>query len=130
VILLTVFAGLFAVAQARGRRVFMRETLSYKPAEFSVSGNGDFLVQHARWHSWGGRTATASGQVIEQERPSHINHFYRARITLSQRRYCQNLHRRVYEKVVVQILGPSAGVFGTRTAGNVWSCTSFLRLLP
>ena len=129
-ILLTALAGTLAVAQAHPGRVIMRATLSYKPHEFAVSGNGDFFVQHVRWHSWGAKTATASGQAIEQERPSHVNHYYPARITLSQRRYCGNLHRTVYEKVMVEILGPSPGVFGGRTAGNVWSCTGLLRLLP
>jgi hypothetical protein len=46
----------------------MNEGFLYKPHEFPVSGDGDFLVQNLRWHSWGPKTAVATGQAVEQGR--------------------------------------------------------------
>lgn len=116
-------------AQAAGHRVVMHLGLLYKPHEFPVSGDGDFLVQDLRWQSWGGRTALATGQAVEQERPSHVDHTYPVRVTLSRRTSCANLHRTVYNEIVAQILGPNPGVFGSRTLGRVYSCTGSWRLV-
>lgn len=120
--------GLVGVAIARSGRVVMHEGLLYKPREFPVSGDGDFLVRALHWRSWGGRTAVAKGRAVEQQRPSHTNHTYPVRVTLGQRRYCANLHRTVYNKVTARILGPRVGVFGTRTVGRVYTCAGAWRL--
>ena len=106
----------------------VRANLGYKPHEITISGDGDFWVQGLRWRSWGGKSAVAVGQAVEQERPSHVNYTYPTRVTVSHRAYCANLHRTVYKKVVAQILGPNPPVFGGRSLGSVWSCTSLLRL--
>jgi hypothetical protein len=121
-------AGMVALAQARPHRVVMHLGFFYKPHEFPVSGDGDFLVRGLRWHSWGGRTAVAFGQAVEQQRPSHIDHTYPVRVTLSHRTYCANLHRTVYNKIVARILGPNPGVFGTRSLGRVYTCSGTWRL--
>jgi hypothetical protein len=62
------------------------------------------------------------GQAIEQLRPSHTDHFYRTRVTLSHRTYCGNIHRTVYNRVTVRILGRGVGVFGIRTLSRVYAC--------
>jgi len=116
------------VAQAGRDRVVMRDALMYKPRAFPISGDGDFLVRRLRWRSWGGKTAIAYGEALEQERPSHTNHYYRTRVTLSQRAYCANLHRTVYENISARILGPRVGVFGIRTTGRVYNCDGYWRL--
>jgi hypothetical protein len=124
--------GLVGLAQARTRRVLMQPGL-YKPHEFPVSGDGDFLVQGLRWQSWGGKTAVATGQAVEQVRaggdPSHTDHTYPAQVTLSHRTFCANLHRTVYNKIVAQILGPNPGVFGGRTLGRLSTCAGAHRLI-
>jgi hypothetical protein len=120
---------LVGAAQARTDRVVMNEGFLYKPHEFPVSGDGDFLVQGLRWRSWGGKTAVATGQAVEQERPSHVDHTYPVRVTLSRRTFCANLHRTVYNEVVARILGPSPGVFGSRTLGRVYTCAGTWRLV-
>ncbi len=117
-----------SVAQARPRHVVMRDAFLYQPRAFPVSGDGDFSVRRLRWRSWGGRTATADGQAIEQERPSHTNHFYRTRVTLSHRTYCKNIHRTVYNTVSARILGPTVGVFGARTLSRVYDCDGYWQL--
>ena len=127
-IVLVMSAGAAGVAEARSGRVVVHEGLSYKPNELTISGDGDYIVQGLRWHSWGGKKAIASGRAVEQERPSHTNFTYPVRVTLSQRTYCASLHRTVYNKISARILGPSAGVFGTRTAGRVYTCAGFWRL--
>jgi hypothetical protein len=73
--LLTAVA-LVATAQAATHRVVMHDGFMYKPHEFPVSGDGDFLVHGLRWRSWGAKTAVATGQAVEQERPSHVDHTY------------------------------------------------------
>lgn len=120
--------GAVGAAAARSGRVVLRDGLQYKPHELAISGDGDYIVQQLRWKSWGGKTAVASGQAVEQERPSHVNHTYPARVTLSDPTFCANLHRTVYNKISAQILGPSAGVFGLRTAGRVYTCAGEWRL--
>lgn len=120
-------AGIAALAQARAR-VVMHLGFFYKPHEFALSGDGDFLVRRLRWHTWGGRTAVAFGQAVEEQRPSHVDHTYPVRVTLSHRTYCANLHRTVYNMIVARILGPNPGVFGTRTLGRVYTCSGSWRL--
>lgn len=120
-IALLVPAVIVGFAQAQGR-VVMRDGLLYKPHEFPVSGDGDFLVQGLRWRSWGGRTAVADGQAVEQVRPSHANHVYPVQVTLSHRAYCGNLHRTVYKKIEARIVGSNPGVFGGRTLGRAYTC--------
>jgi len=119
-IALLVPVGSVALAHAR---IFVREGLAYKPHELAISGDGDLWAQELRWRSWGGKTATADGQVVEQVRPSHVDHTYRARITLAFPAYCANVHRTVYLEIAAQILGPNRGVFGARTFGAQWTCT-------
>jgi hypothetical protein len=109
-------------------RVVVREGLRYKPHELTLSGDGDLLAQHLRWRSWGGRRAVADGEAVEQQRPSHVNYTYPARVTLSGRTYCAGLQRTVYRKIVAQILGPSPGVFGARTFRLVWTCAGTWKL--
>jgi hypothetical protein len=121
-------AALVGPAQARTHRVVMAPGL-FKPHEFAVSGDGDFLVQGLRWRSWGGKTALATGQAVEQERPSHVDHTYPARVTLSHRTFCANLHRTVYNEIVAQILGPNPGVFGGRTLGRLYTCAGAWKLI-
>jgi hypothetical protein len=125
---IVVLASTAALALA-SPRVVVREGLRYKPHEFPISGDGDYLVRGLRWHSWGGETAVASGQAVEQVRPSHVDHIYPVRVTLSQRTFCANLDRTVYDEVVAQILGPSPGVFGGRTLGRVYTCAGTWRLI-
>ncbi len=120
-------AGLVSLAQARSR-VVMRDGLMYKPHEFSISGDGDTFVQKLRWRSWGGKTAVADGQVIEQVRPSHVNHTYPVRVTLSHRTYCANIHRTVYNDITARLLGSSTGVFGTRMFSRIYNCAGIWRL--
>ncbi len=122
-------AALVGPAQATTHRVVMHLGFMYKPHEFGVSGDGDFSVVHLRWQSWGGRKALATGRVIEQERPSHVDHFYPGRVTLSHRTFCANLHRTVYNEIVVQILGSNPGVFGGRTLGRLYTCAGTWRLI-
>ncbi len=110
-------------ADARAGGVVVHEGLSYKPHELTISGDGDYIVRGLRWRSWGGKTAVADGQAVEVERPSQVGHTYPVRVTLSQRTYCANLHRTVYDKISARILGPDVGVFGLRTAGRVYTCT-------
>jgi hypothetical protein len=100
----------------------VREGLVYKPHELTISGDGDHIVHELRWRSWGGSDAIARGRAVEQERPSHVNHTYAVRVTLSERTYCANLRRTVYNKISARILGPNPGVFGVRTAGRVYTC--------
>jgi hypothetical protein len=100
----------------------------YKPHEFPVSGDGDFIVRGLRWRSWGGSTALATGQAVEQVRPSHVDHTYPVRVTLSRRTFCANLHRTVYNEIVAQIIGPNRGVFGERTLGRLYTCAGIWRL--
>jgi hypothetical protein len=116
-------------AQAAGHRVVMHLGFLYKPHEFAVSGDGDFLARALRWQSWGGPTAVATGHAVEQQRPSHVDHTYPVRVTLSERTFCANLHRTVYNQVVAQILGPNPGVFGSRTLGRVYTCAGTWRLV-
>jgi hypothetical protein len=126
-VLLTL-AAMAALADARGR-VVINGDFFYKPHEFPVSGDGDFLVRALRWRSWGGKTALATGQAVEQVRSSHADHTYPAQVTLSHRAFCANLHRTVYNKIVAQILGPNPGVFGGRTLGRVYTCAGTYRLI-
>lgn len=119
-IALLVPAGSVALAHSR---ILVREGLAYKPHELAISGDGDLWAQRLRWHSWGGKTATATGQLVEQARPSHVDHTYRARITLAFPVYCANVHRTVYLQIAAKILGPNRGVFGARTFGAQWTCT-------
>lgn len=129
--LLIVFvAALGTVALAR-EPVGLRQFLGvvYKPHEIPISGDGDTWVQGLRWRTWGGKTAAADGQAIEQVRPSHVNHSYQASVTLGRRAYCANLHRTVYLTVSVRILGPSPGVFGSRTFGQIWTCSGTWQLV-
>lgn len=119
---LLVPAGSAALAQASTGRVVMRQNFMYKPHEFPVSGDGDYSVKGLRWHTWGGKKAVATGQAVEQERPSHVNYTYPVRVTLSHRTYCANIGRTVYLKVTARILGSNPGVFGQRTAGQIWRC--------
>jgi hypothetical protein len=107
-----------ALAEAAGH-VVMRDGLLYKPHAFSVSGDGDFLVRGLHWRTWGGKTAVATGQAVEQVRPSH---------TLSRRTYCAKLHRTVYNDIAARIVGPNPGVFGGRTLGRVYTCAGTWRL--
>ena len=125
-IALLALAATAALAQARGR-VVMNGGFQYRPQEFPVSGDGDFIIKGLRWHSWGGKTAVAVGQAVEQVRPSHVDHTYPVRVTLSHRTFCANLHRRVYNKIVARILGPNPGAFG-RTLGRVYTCAGTWRL--
>jgi hypothetical protein len=120
---------LAASAAAARSRVVINGAFTYKPHEFAVSGDGDFLVRGLRWRSWGGKTAVAFGQAVEQVRPSHVDHTYPVRVTLSHRKFCPNLHRRVYNKIVARILGPNPGVFGTRALGRVYTCSGSWRLV-
>jgi hypothetical protein len=128
--LLIVFAtGLAGPAQAGTHRVVVNGLFSYKPHEIPISGDGDFIVRDLGWHSWGGGTAVASGQAVEQVRPSHVDHTYPVRVTLSRRTFCASLHRTVYNEIVAQILGPSPGVFGERTLGRRYTCAGAWRLI-
>jgi hypothetical protein len=110
-------------------RVVIRHGLFYRPHELPISGDGDFSVHHLRWQSWGGKTAVGYGQAVEEERPNHRDFFYPARVTASRRVYCAALHRTVYNKVLVTLLSPGTGVFGTRTAGFASTCRGFLHLI-
>lgn len=123
------FAALIGPAQAATHRVVINGLFSYKPHELPISGDGDFIVRDLQWHSWGGGTALASGQAVEQVRPSHVDHTYPVRVTLSRRTVCANLHRTVYDEVVAQILGASPGVFGERTLGRRYTCAGTWRLI-
>jgi hypothetical protein len=116
-----------ALAEAAGH-VVMRDGLLYKPHAFSVSGDGDFLVRGLHWRTWGGKTAVATGQAVEQVRPSHTNHIYPVQVTLSRRTYCAKLHRTVYNDIAARIVGPNPGVFGGRTLGRVYTCAGTWRL--
>lgn len=116
------------VAAAGPGRVVMHEGFLYRPHEFPVSGDGDYVVQGLTWRSWGGNTAVAYGRAVEQERPSHVDYTYPVRVTLSRRTYCTNLHRTVYEKISARILGRSAGVFGLRIAGRLYTCAGTWQL--
>jgi len=127
-VVLVALAGAVGDAAARPGRVVTRDGLQYKPHELAISGDGDYIVQRLRWNSWGGKTAVASGQAVEQEHPSHVNHAYPVRVTLGDRTYCANLHRTVYKTISARILGPSAGVLGLRTAGRVYTCAGDWRL--
>jgi hypothetical protein len=126
-VVLAVVAG-GAGAALGSSRVTVHEGLAYKPHELTISGDGDYIVQGLRWHSWGGKQAIARGVAVEQERPSHVNHTYAVRVTLSHRTYCANLHRTVYNKISARILGPNPGVFGLRTAGRVYTCAGTWQL--
>jgi hypothetical protein len=128
-LLIALLAVLVAPAQAASHRVVINGLFLYKPAEFPVSGDGDFLVKNLRWQSWGGKSALATGQAVKQVRPSHVDHTYPAQVTLSHRTFCANLHRTVYNEVVAQILGPSPGVFGGRTLGRLYTCSGTYRLI-
>jgi hypothetical protein len=129
VLLIMLLAVLVGPAQATAHRVVMHLGFMYKPHEFPVSGDGDFIVRSLSWQSWGGRTAIATGQVVEEERPSHVDHTYPAQVTLSDRMFCANLGRTVYNKIVAEITGPSPGVFGGRTLGRVYTCAGTYRLI-
>ena len=115
-------AGMTALAQASPGRVVMRQNFMYKPHAFPVSGDGDFAVKGLRWRTWGGKQAVAYGQAVEQKRPSHVDHTYPVRVTLSRRTYCASIRRTVYLKVTAEIQGSNPGVFGDRTAGQDWTC--------
>src|SRR5689334_22443032 len=128
-IVLVAAVALVGPAQAVTHRVVMNLGFLYKPHEFAVSGDGDFFVRGLRWQSWGAKTAVATGQAIEQVRPSHVDHSYPVQVTLSRRTFCANLHRTVYDEVVAQILGPNPGVFGSRTLGRVYTCAGTWRLI-
>lgn len=128
-IVLLAAVALVGPAQAVTHHVVMHLGFLYKPHEFPVSGDGDFLVQGLRWQSWGGKTAVAAGQAVEQQRPSHADHTYPVRVTLGRRTFCANLNRTVYNQVVAQILGSNPGVFGTRTLGRVYTCAGTWRLV-
>jgi hypothetical protein len=121
-------AGAAGEAAARSGRVVMRDGLQYKPHELAITGDGDYLVQSLQWQSWGGKQAIASGRAVEQQRPSHVDHTYPVRVTLSDRTYCANIRRIVYNKISARILGPNPGVFGERTAGRVYTCAGEWRL--
>ena len=127
-VVIAAVAAVATVAAAKDH-VVVHEGLTFKPHELSVSGDGDLLVQNLRWHSWGGAKAIASGTAVEQERPSHRNYDYPARVTLSDRTYCASLRRTVYNKIVAHITGRSAGVFGGRTFGMLWTCAGTWRLI-
>ena len=86
-------------------------------------------MRDLHWHSWGGGRAVASGQAVEQVRPSHIDHTYTVRVTASRRTFCANLHRTVYNEIVAQILGSNPGVFGERTLGRRYTCAGSWRLI-
>ena len=122
-------AGLAGLAAARSR-VVMHEGLFYKPHELTISGEGDCIVRGLHWRSWGGRKAVAYGQAVEQVRPSHVEHTYPVRVTLSRRVYCANLGRTVYNQITARVLGPSPGVFGLRTDGRVYTCSGSWQLRP
>jgi hypothetical protein len=128
-LLIVILAALVGPAQATTHRVLINGTLLYRPHELAISGDGDFLVRGLHWHSWGGATALASGQAVEQVRPSHVDHTYPVRVTLSRRAFCASLHRTVYNQVVAQILGPNPGVFGERTLGRRYTCAGTWRLI-
>jgi hypothetical protein len=128
-LLIILLAALVGPAQAAGHRVVISGLFLYKPHELPISGDGDFVVRDLGWHSWGGETAVASGQAVEQVRPSHVDHTYPVRVTLSRRTFCANLHRTVYNEVVAQILGVRAGVFGERTLGRRYTCAGTWQLV-
>jgi hypothetical protein len=117
-----------AVAQAHPR-VVLQENLSFKPHELSISGDGDWFVRRLSWHSWGGKTAVATGQAILQDRPSHVNHFVKTRVTLSDRTFCKRLHRTVYNKVTSRLLGAVPKSVPERTLGRVYTCSGTWRLV-
>lgn len=123
-----VVTGAGALAQARADPVVVRQGLQYKPHALALSGDGDFTVHGLRWDSWGGKRALAYGQAVEQERPSHVNYLYPVRVTLSRRTYCPRLHRTVYLLMTARILGPSPGVFGRRTMGELYNCAGYWQL--
>lgn len=127
-VVLVVSAGAAGLAEARSGRVVVQEGFAYKPHELTISGDGDYIVRGLRWRSWGGKHAVARGVAVEQERPSHVNHTYAVRVTLSSRTYCANLHRTVYNRISARILGRNPGVFGLRTAGRVYTCSGTWRL--
>lgn len=106
----------------------MRQNFMYKPHAFPVSGDGDFVVEGLRWRKWGGKKAVAYGRAVEQVRPSHVDHTYPARVTLSRRTYCASIGRTVYLKVTARILGSNPGVFGGRTLGQIWTCAGTWKL--
>jgi len=118
-----------AVASDAHSRVVYRGGLQYRPAEMTISGDGDFIVHDLRWRTWGGKKAVAYGQAIEQERPSHRNYYYPVRVTASRRVYCAALHRTVYNKVIARLLSRGKGVFGIRTTGRVYACNGSWQLV-
>ncbi len=128
-LLIVVLAALVGPAQAATHRVVINGLFFFKPHEIPISGDGDFIVRDLGWHSWGGGKAVASGQAVEEVRPSHVDHTYPVKVTLSRRTFCANLHRTVYNEVVAQILGPSPGVFGERTLGRRYTCAGTWRLI-
>ena len=130
-LLIVVLAALVGPAQAATHRVVINGLLFFKPHEIPISGDGDFIVRDLGWHSWGGGKAVASGQAVEEVRPSHVDHSYPVKVTLSRRTFCANLHRTVYNEVVAQILGPNPGVFGERTLGlgRRYTCAGTWRLI-
>jgi hypothetical protein len=128
-LLIVVLAALVGPAQAATHRVVINGLLFFKPHEIPISGDGDFIVRDLGWHSWGGGKAVASGQAVEEVRPSHVDHTYPVKVTLSRRTFCANLRRTVYNEVVAQILGPNPGVFGERTLGRRYTCAGTWRLI-
>jgi hypothetical protein len=58
-LLIGLLAALVGPAQAATHRVVMHLGFTYKPHEFAVSGDGDFLVKGLSWRSWGGSTPSA-----------------------------------------------------------------------
>lgn len=128
-LLIVVLAALVGPAQAATHRVVINGLFFFKPHEIPISGDGDFIVRDLGWHSWGGGTAVASGQAVEEVRPSHVDHTYPVKVTVSRRTFCANLHRTVYDEVVAQILGPNPGVFGERTLGRRYTCAGTWRLI-
>ena len=123
---IAVIAAAVAAGVAEGHsRVVIRLGLSYRPHELPISGDGDFRVQHLRWRRWGGKTAVAFGQAVEEQRPSHRDHFYPVQVTASRRVFCSALHRTVYNKVIARLLSAGTGVFGVRTLGFVTNCAGF-----
>ena len=120
-------AALAAGVSEAHSRVVIRLGLYYRPHELPISGDGDFRVQHLRWRTWGGKTAVAFGQAVEEQRPSHKDYFYPVQVTASRRVFCAALHRTVYNKVIARLLSPGTGVFGVRMLGFVTNCAGFHR---
>lgn len=127
-VLVVALLAMVGVAEASGR-VVINGLFFYKPHEVPISGDGDFIVRDLHWHSWGGGKAVASGQAVEQVRPSHVDHTYPVKVTLTRRTFCANLHRTVYNEIVAQILGSNPGVFGERTLGRRYTCAGTWRLI-